>query len=251
MRPIAHLRFRQILTLLLTTTAMLLLMLSGSASSAAPQSPAVDAPAGFRAQRTGTPSSFDKTATARARRAGDRDRNLRFIPTAVLIAESAELAYGPESGEITGEEDDFIEEYCADVDFPNFVLTVRFFNPQGLSQWDYGVIFRKDEFDYYNLIVTYIARWGIALFKQGEALDFSNFGTGSVPNMDRGRRGFNDLTLIVEDELGMVIMNGEYLTPVKLRDKLAGGEICLATETFWSRDGSTLSFENFAIYELP
>jgi hypothetical protein len=205
-------------------------------------------------QRSPTASNFDKTATARARRAGDRDRNVRIQPTVAVMSEGAEEIFGPDSGELSSEEDSSLEKACAEVNVRNFIVRARVFNPTGGGrEWDYGITFREDaDGNSYRFIISYASRWFVAVFDQA-ATSFSNAGTGSVPNMDLRRGGFNDIVLTVQDDLTIISVNGEFLTPVKTVEIINEGEICMSTDNIntWESDGRSFVYENFTIEELP
>ena len=81
---------------------------------------------------------------------------------------------------------------------------------------------------------------------------FGNGGTGSVPNMDLKAGGFNDVTLIVQEDYMLVNVNGEYLSPITL-ENTDSGDICLTIDNIsdYEREGRSFQYENFLIDELP
>jgi hypothetical protein len=199
-------------------------------------------------------SDNDKTAVARAKKNGDRDRNRLRQPTAVFMMDGAENIFGPDSGELVSVENLLREETCAEVDVRNFIAHVRVFNPTGRSFWEFGVIFRKvEDGDAYFWLFSGQSRWFMASFEGGQLnQSFGNGGTGSVPNMDLKAGGFNDVTLIVQEDYMLVNVNGEYLSPITLQNS-DSGDICLTIDNLndVEREGRSFQYENFLIDELP
>ncbi|MBX3064959.1 MAG: hypothetical protein U0528_14135 [Anaerolineae bacterium] len=234
---------------------LLLLASSSMASSAMPLPDDADGVNGPAAQATkrGTVSPQDKTATARANASAGRYRNQVFIPTAVAMAQDAEVIFGPESGELESVEDGRLESFCAEVDLTNFIVTFRMYNPSGNAVWVYGLSFRTDEEgNAYRLAVASTNRWLLA-YLDAAASSFNDAGTGSIPNMDVKKNGFNDFIIMVQDEMSLISVNGEYLTPSLVDRQLNSGDVCLIIDNFldYERDGRTYEFENFTVYEIP
>ena len=235
-----------VLTISLT---LLLLAASSIPTSAQPTTLEED----WRMQSTKL-SNTDKTATARVRKNSDRDRNRLRQPTAAFMVEGADNIFGPDSGELVSVVDGRREETCAEVDVRNFVAHFRLFNPSGRSFWEFGVVFRKvEDGDAYFWLFSGESRWFMASFEGGAInQSFGNGGTGSVPNMDLKAGGFNDVTLIVQEDYMLVNVNGEYLSPITL-ENTDSGDICLTIDNIsdYEREGRSFQYENFLIDELP
>jgi hypothetical protein len=242
-----------ILYVLTIAVTILLLAASGLPTSALPDD--LERGAGDSQNPTRI-SNADRTATVRARRNGDRDRNRRRQPTATVMADGATEIFGPENGELVSDENGSLEKFCADVEVSNFIARFRMYNPQGGGSglWEYGLTFREDsEGTGYRYIMSGRNRWFLAVFDSA-ASEFNQAGTGAVPNMDITRRGFNDIVIMVQDDLLLISVNGEYLTT---EFGVAGGniasQVCLTTDNFSDTEstGRTFQFENFIIEELP
>jgi hypothetical protein len=237
-----------ILYVLTISLTVLLLAASSIPTSASPD--ASDAQSGINPQTTRL-SNPDRTATARFKTNASRPRNVSRHPTSTAMADGASLIFGPDSGELVSEVDNDFEEYCADVSVQNFIVRLRMFNPRGTGLWDYAIAFRQDsERTGYRFVVISRGQWVLGVL-DAAASQISNANVGSIANMDIRANGFNDIVLIVQDELAMIAVNGEYLTPPRINELVDVGEICLMIDSAWERDGRIFAFENFSIEELP
>lgn len=193
----------------------------------------------------------DATATLRAKRAGEKRQYNAFRATAsAMIDGSDETAtFGPEEGTlIVGSKNNNFA--CADVSLANFGMTIRMINPRspGSNRWQYYIQFRLDSDDHYFLIIDSLAGSGLAFNEAGNN-GLSNIRLASVVNFDRSRKGFNDFVMLVQDNLALVVVNGEYLTPFKINRKAAAGDVCIGLFTD-ATDGMEVDYERWEIYEL-
>jgi hypothetical protein len=193
-----------------------------------------------------------KTATARGVEANKSGANVTLLGTATALAIGATKTYFDDSGVLVGKVDNIVSIQCAAVKTKNFVVNVRFYNPykRSIRSWDYAIHFRSQGGNnQYRVTLTSWKQW-ILEFVSGS---FKRIKYGDVPGMDLNENGFNDLSIVVKDNVGVLIVNGRYISSLPLSIQLTPGDICIVSEGL-SQDeanGAKTYFDNFTIWVLP
>ena len=162
--------------------------------------------------------------------------------------------FGPEAGELTHEDDNIIELVYTDNAPQDFIVSASIGNPFSAEKgsWDFGLIFRQEEVDdEMRLVVRSDGEWNLNNRVPGED-SFSQDGF-LEDLLELDEEDGNQITLIVIDEVGHFILNGEYIAQLDLSERSpTAGNIALGTGFYSSseQEGFATSYEDFAVWEL-
>ncbi|MBK8988697.1 MAG: hypothetical protein IPM39_21935 [Chloroflexi bacterium] len=179
--------------------------------------------------------------------------------TAVFVAEHEALIndaktsapiYGPRSGELVHDEDDFIEESFAGVNVRNFVAEATFILDPAAGQIgdrDFGFTFRDRTAGAWRLIVMRSRVWELARYDDDE---YDLVKSGRYPPGIFADR--NTLTLYVNDEAGFFFLNGRFISAFSLIGGQETGNVAAALGFYATTEkkGEVTQFEDFTIWPL-
>ena len=206
---------------------------------------------------TKVPPTVDAIATRESAEA-TRDAVANATETAVAInnpppTNNLAAIYGPLSGTLPHDDDDFIETTYADVAPADFVMQVDMLNPYGsvTGSWDFGLIFRQTAVDdEMRLVIRSDGLW--TLNDRNPEVD--NFvQEGNVSRfLDLDADGSNRLEIIADGERGYFFLNGEFISDLDLSANVSSGDIALGTGFYGADelDGEITPYENFGLWSL-
>ncbi|MBK8900189.1 MAG: serine/threonine protein kinase [Anaerolineaceae bacterium] len=200
----------------------------------------------------------DVAATRQSAQA-TRDAVVNATATAEAIANpptprpsgDLEPLYGPLSGSLVHDDDDFIETAYADPTPADFVMQVEMVNPYGpaTGSWDFGLIFRQSDVDdEMRLVVRSDGLWNLNDRSPGE----DNFlQDGEVDWLDLSEGGSNLFELIAIGEQGYFFLNGQFVDVLELSSRTEGGNIALGTGFYGSNElnGQESVYNNFNLFD--
>lgn len=234
---------------------------------AASATPEVIEPTPTEAVATAVPSPTDVPAVAtpdvvatRQSAEATREAIANATGTAEAIANpptprpTSDLAaiYGPFSGSMVHDDDEFIETAYADPTPADFVMRVEMVNPYGpaTGSWDFGLIFRQGDVDEeMRLVVRSDGLWNLNDRSPGA----DNFlQEGEVDFLDASEGGSNLFEIIAIGEQGYFFLNDQFVAALDLSTHPGGGNIALGTGFYGSNElvGQETRYNNFNLYSV-
>lgn len=155
------------------------------------------------------------------------------ILTPLIIESENSLISGPLSGQLTTDNDAYIESYITDVNIDNFITSINIQPPSTIPAegWDFGLLFRHTASDYqYRLIFeiypSMSGSWGF-YSRQGE--DSDRLKSGNLvfdPEQDLV------VQLLALGEIGLLFWQGNLVAVLDLSDRTISGDIFFATDMY-------------------
>ncbi len=203
---------------------------------------ATQPPAPTRSEATVT-RSVNAGATANAQ-ATERSRN-NYLAT---LTAKQELIYGPHSGRLVHDSDDYLESTPSTLGLRNFVAEIKFLNPYATStgKWGYGLIFRSEGGNkQFRLHLNSEKEWFVTL-NTGSG-DGKTLANGKVTNLDTSENGSNQIRLIADEERGWLFINDSFVTELDLSARFTG-----SIYGFIYREiaGEITQYEDFTVWRL-
>lgn len=169
------------------------------------------------------------------------------------VASNATPIYGPESGTMPHDDDEFIETVYADPTPANFVMQVEVDNPytDATGLWDFGLIFRQEDVDNEaRLIVGSDGEWLLYDRTAGTSTIVQEGDISGQINL--AADGSNVLQLIANGSQGYFFVNGEFISDLDLSFRTEPGDIALATGFFASTEinGEITPYQDFTLWSL-
>ncbi|MCL4869018.1 MAG: protein kinase [Anaerolineae bacterium] len=163
--------------------------------------------------------------------------------------------FGPVSGELVHDDDDFIESYPVDTNSRDFILQADFGVPFTalVGTWDIGFIFRQAEGDNaMRLVLRSTGYWSLNnrvgrtdnFIVEGNVSQFVNLRTNQT----------NKITLIAHGDRGYFLLNDNFVAVLDLSDNLSVGDVALGTGFYGAgeKEGYATTFADFYIWsQLP
>lgn len=164
------------------------------------------------------------------------------------------LVFGPKSGDLPHENDEYIEAYETEVNLRDFVVEARFFNPYPLSvsSWDYGFILRHEGPNkQFRFVVLSDKTWAL-LNNEGDA-DGVVIHEGDIPALVTDEGGSNLVRLIFQGRRGYFFLNNAYIAELDLSARMNAGPVFLVTGVYKDDEveGYSTGFTDFTIWSLP
>ncbi|MCC6605330.1 MAG: serine/threonine protein kinase [Anaerolineae bacterium] len=161
-----------------------------------------------------------------------------------------EAVYGPFSGSLVHDDDEFIETAYADPTPADFIMQVEMVNPYGptTGTWDFGLIFRQSDVDdELRLVVRSDGLWNLNDRAPGADTFVQE---GQVDLLDLSEGGSNLFEVIAIGELGYFFLNGQLVDKLDLSSRTGGGNIALGTGFYGANElnGQESPYNNFNLY---
>ena len=122
----------------------------------------------------------------------------------------------PVDGELPHKADERIANIFSNVQLRDFIVDATFFNPYDntTGSWTYGFMFRHTDFNQqFRLYVTSNQEWVLILvYTVNGNLQSTLVTSGSLPNLNIGANGSNNLRLIAIGETGYFFVNGVFVS---------------------------------------
>ncbi len=161
--------------------------------------------------------------------------------------------YGPFSGTLPHDDDDFIETIYADASPADFIMRAEIVNPYGsvTGSWDFGLIFRQtDVDDEMRLVVRSDGSWtlndripGTDNFVQdGNVSRFLNLNSASS----------NRVEIIAVGQQGYFFLNDEFISELDLSSRTTSGDIALGTGFYAISEivGEATAYSDFGLWPV-
>jgi hypothetical protein len=196
-----------------------------------------------------TPDNAESPAPA-AEGALSREEGAATLDELRSSVESAEPDFGPESGEVV-QGVGSIDIESASVDVENFYTSVRFSNPASADDpdhpWDVLIGFwHGGGDDQIRLVVSSDGTWSAA---QGTARPIV---TGSADSILLGPARGNVIELAVQDGIGYLAINDEFVASFEVPGSPQAGDIWIASGTFPEnvQPGVETLFSDWSVWSL-
>ena len=158
-------------------------------------------------------------------------------------------SFGPADGAMSHDNDDYIEEYEANVHVSDFSAAATFVNPSSAG-WDYGFLFRSAGENRFHVV---------ALTDDGRWFHYLRDGSAESRDMDRGWTGAlrtqagasNEVRLVAAVSTGWLFVNGEFVTGLDLGGGASTGDVAVMTGYHQGAEspGSATQFRGFSVRE--
>ena len=157
----------------------------------------------------------------------------------------AQPAGGPLSGSLV-QQAAFASAEPAGVEVADFSTRVRFQNPEDASTpWDFGFDFGRAGDASQRVMVDSTGVWRYSPYPDGAS------DSGPAPSLDTEPGGVNTLDLVVNGELGLLAVNGEYVTTITLPSPVTS-DVFVTSGVYGSTtvDGREIPFDEFTVWPL-
>ncbi|MCA9955693.1 MAG: hypothetical protein KC434_13280, partial [Anaerolineales bacterium] len=160
--------------------------------------------------------------------------------------------YGPFTGSMVHDDDEFIETAYADPTPADFVMQVEMVNPYGpaTGSWDFGLIFRQNDVDEeLRLVVRSDGEWNL----NDRAPGSDNFlQDGVVDFVDTNEGSSNFFEVIAIGGQGYFFLNDQFVAQLDLSSRTSGGNIALGTGFYGSNElvGEVTEYKDFNLYSV-
>jgi hypothetical protein len=193
----------------------------------------------------------DENATATSQALVDPTEEAReeFIAD---ITSSKSVLYGPRSGNLVHDGDDFLEASPSTPGVRNFIAEVTFQNPYAASegQWDIGIIFRSEgNNQQFRLILVSDESWGLTL-NTGSASGVL-VTSGDLPNLNIGDAGTNTIRIIGYEDQGWFYLNDVFISEFDLTERFIGS-VYVVTGLLQDSEtpGEITAYEDFTVWSI-
>ena len=159
--------------------------------------------------------------------------------------------FGPVSGELEHDEDDFVETLDTRVSLTNSVVEATFVDThsQRGRSWSYGFFIRKLGNRYYILTISSSGYWSLYLRNGMPPNDAIDVQSGHSHNIEVGGGLDNHVRVIALDERGWLFINGQFEAQLDLSEIGHAGSVNLIAHWFTGdeySDSSTV-YSDFSV----
>ena len=159
--------------------------------------------------------------------------------------------FGPVSGELEHDEDDFVETLDTRVSLTNSVVEATFVDThsQRGRSWSYGFFIRKVGNRYYILTISSSGYWSLYLRNGMPPNDAIDVQSGHSHNIEVGGGLDNHVRVIALDERGWLFINGQFEAQLDLSEIGHAGSVDLIAHWFTGdeySDSSTV-YSDFSV----
>ena len=176
--------------------------------------------------------------------------------TATAVAQATpapapKRGFGPVSGELEHDEDDFVETLDTRVSLTNSVVEATFVDThsQRGRSWSYGFFIRKLGNRYYILTISSSGYWSLYLRNGMPPNDAIDVQSGHSHNIEVGGGFDNHVRVIALDERGWLFINGQFEAQLDLSEIGHAGSVDLIAHWFTGdeySDSSTV-YSDFSV----
>ncbi len=179
----------------------------------------------------------------------------KATPTAVIRATPTPAAgsgFGPVSGELEHDDDNFVETLDARVALSDSVIEATFVDTHSQlgRSWSHGFFIRKDGHRLYALSISSSGTWHLKL-RDGEPPhdDDISVQSGDSPNINVGGGLENHVRVIALGNRGWLFINGAFESQLDLRGIGDAGSISLLAHWFRGHEypGSSTVYKDFSV----
>ena len=209
----------------------------------------------YDAQGIGFAVSFDVLeARLAAMKADPSPPTAAATATAIVRATATPAAgrgFGPVSGELEHDDDNFIETLDARVALNNSVIEATFVDTHSQlgRNWSHGFLFRESGDRYYILSISSSGYWSLDLRNGEPPNDTIDVQSGHSSNIKIGGGLENHVQVIVLDDRGWLFINGVFEAQLDLREIGDTGSVNLIAH--WLRGheypGGSTVYKDFSV----
>ena len=210
----------------------------------------------YDAQGIGFAVSFDVLEDRyAAMKASPSPPTAAATPTAIIRATATPLpgrGFGPVSGELEHDDDNYVETLDARVNLTNSVVEATFVDAHTTEgrEWSHGFFFRKVGHRLYALSISSGGKWQLT-FRDGEPPhdDDIRVQSGDSTNINVGGGLENHVRVIALDERGWLFINGTFESQLDLRANGDTGTANLLAHWFRGHEypGSFTVYKDFSV----
>ena len=155
--------------------------------------------------------------------------------------------YGPVGGVIENQEPNRISVHIAyGTRTRDLIVEAEFVNPLAVD-WDYGLLIRNPEVNRLDVVaLTDDSRW-FHYTKRPADHDYSLVSQGFLAETDMWPGQRNRLTLVAIEDVGWLLLNGEFIARLDLSGNQDAGRVA-AIAGFFNDRGGSVEFEDFTVW---
>ena len=179
----------------------------------------------------------------------------RATPTPILRfttpTPAAGRGFGPVSGELDHNEDNFIPEKEAFVWLSDTVIEATFvdtFSSEG-RDWSHGFLFRAEEQRYYILVISSRGYWALNRRDNVPPYDAIDVQYGFSSNIRTGNNMENNVRVVTLGERGWLFINGAFEAELGLSEISGAGSVSLIGVWFNGHEypGESTTYKDFSV----
>ena len=182
----------------------------------------------------------------------------RATPTAVIRVTTPTpkpgRGFGPVSGELQHDDDNFIPESEAPVHLANAVTEATFVDThtQHGRSWSHGFILRAVEQRYYILAISSRGNWHLKRRNNVPPYDAIDVQDGFSPNIRTGANVENHVRVISLDDRGWLFINGAFEAELDLGEMRGAGSVSLIGVWFNADEhpGESTVYKDFSVHPI-
>ncbi len=179
---------------------------------------------------------------------------LRATPTPTLRVTATAVprrGFGPVSGELEHDDDNFIESLDARINLSNSVIEATFvdkFSEKG-RDWSHGFLFRRVDDRYYILSISSNGFWGLDLRDGEPPNDAIDVQSGFSSNLLTGPNVENHVRVITLDDRGWLFINGGFESELDLSVVRGSGSARLIAHWYKGHEhpGASTVYKDFSV----
>ena len=178
----------------------------------------------------------------------------RPTPTAIVRATATPKpgrGFGPVSGELEHDEDNFVPHLYAPVNLTNSVIeaTLVDTHSQHGRGWSHGFFFRKVEQRYYILSISGGGYWALDRRDNVPPYDAIDVDSGFSSNIRTGRNVENHVRVITLDDRGWLFINDAFEAELDLSEISGAGSVSLIGVWFNGHEypGKSTVYKDFSV----
>ena len=179
----------------------------------------------------------------------------RATPTAVIRfttpTPAAGRGFGPVSGELEHDDDNFLKSFNSRVSLANAVIEATFVDTHSAEgrSWSHGFLFRTVEQRYYILAISSRGNWHFKHRNNVPPYDAIDVQDGFSSNIRTGRNAENHVRVITLDDRGWLFINGAFEAELDLREISGTGSVSLIDHWFSNHQypGKTTVYKDFSV----
>jgi hypothetical protein len=174
-----------------------------------------------------------------------QDDAARFAELVDARDETASAA-GPLAGQLV-QNDTSVATADAGIADANFSATATFENPTnpGDVPWDMGYLFHATGQTSQQLFIDSTGTWTYVQYPEGIQ------GSGPVSNLNTEPGAENTIDLIVDNDVALLGLNGDFVTSVELPPAETGVKVGTGFLTTTTEAGRVIPYRNFEVWLLP
>jgi hypothetical protein len=179
--------------------------------------------------------------------------------------------YGPKNGVLVEQSNNMLAQLSvgrANL-VQNFMAKATLRNPYDATEawWTYGFMFRSTGLNrHYRIYIDSYRTWELHLYNlPGNEADVPKTPTptpiprtdikviaqGTIPDLNLSAKGRNTIFLTVNDSIGYLVVNDNFVTTFDLSEKITQGAVLLFAQLDEGKAGIETEYSDFTVWSLP